>query len=373
MSASETWITVRVETMLALAACLGAFLLLAMPARSDEIPGEPTPVPAEQPSAQPPAQPPAQAPPAAKAEGSKAIPSTVPSDDVCRKTKPPGPCDMDHNRPEHGSLGNIGASISNPTSDLWQVSMSFQALQFFDGDVNTGDSRLGSGVNLQPVMPFPLYGEGKDQWKLITRPIIPIVFNSPSPTGFDQFKNRGGIGDIQLPLLFNPPVSLLGSFIFGAGPVFEFPTATNYTLGARQYSIGPAVVFGYHNKFLTTAVFPNYFFSIGSRSERRSGTRNVSKLSLLYALNFNLPNAWQIGMNPTISYNHKAASGDKWTVPIGIYGGKTIKVGGLPVNIKLGLEYSVVSPDTFGKRAQIRLQVTPVVPGLVQSPIFGGR
>ena len=134
---------------------------------------------------------------------------------------------MDHNRPEHGSLGNIGASISNPTSDLWQVSMSFQALQFFDGDVNTGDSRLGSGVNLQPVMPFPLYGEGKDQWKLITRPIIPIVFNSPSPTGFDQFKNRGGIGDIQLPLLFNPPVSLLGSFIFGAGPVFEFPTATN--------------------------------------------------------------------------------------------------------------------------------------------------
>jgi hypothetical protein len=65
-------------------------------------------------------------------------------------------------------------------------------------------------------------------------------------------------------------------------------------------------------------------------------------------------------------------SGDKWTVPVGVFAGKTIKVGRTPVNIKLGIEYSVVSPDTFGKRAQIRLQLTPVIPGLVQSPIFGG-
>jgi hypothetical protein len=274
---------------------------------------------------------------------------------------------------KHGTLGEVGAKISDPTSDLWQVSMSFQMLEFFDGDVNTGDPKLGGGVNLQPVLPFPLYGEGKDQWKLITRPIIPIVFNQPTPTGLDKFKNRGGLGDIQLPLLLNPPVSLLGNFILGAGPVFEFPTSTDDTLGNQQFAVGPAVVVGYHNQFLTAALFPNYFFGYADRSDRKSRTRTTSKLSLLYALNFNLPNAWQIGMNPTISYNDKALKGDKWTVPVGLYGGKTIKVGAFPVNIKLGLEYSVVSPDTFGKRAQIRLQMTPVVPGLVQSPIFGGK
>jgi hypothetical protein len=305
-------------------------------------------------------------------EASKAFPSTVPPDDICRTTSPPGPCDMNHNRPEHGSLGNIGASISNPTSDLWQVSMSFNTLEFFDGDVNTGDPKLGSGFNLQPVMPFPLYGEGKEQWKLITRPIIPIVFNQPTPNGFDSFKNRGGIGDIQLPLIVNPPVSLLGNFIFGAGPVFEFPSSTDDTLGNQQFAVGPAVVFGYHNKFLTAAVFPNYFFGYADRSDRKSATRTTSKMSMLYALNFNLPHAWQIGFNPTISYNDKALKGNKWTVPVGLYGGKTIKIGAFPVNIKLGLEYSVVSPDTFGKRLAIRLQVTPVIPGLVQKPIFGG-
>ena len=60
-------------------------------------------------------------------------------------------------------------------------------------------------------------------------------------------------------------------------------------------------------------------------------------------------------------------------MPIGLFGAKTIKVGRVPVNIKLGLEYSVVSQDDFGQRAQIRLQVTPVIPGLVKNPIFGGK
>jgi len=61
----------------------------------------------------------------------------------------------------------------------------------------------------------------------------------------------------------------------------------------------------------------------------------------------------------------------KWNVPVGLYGGKTIKIGHMPVNLRLGMEYSVVSPDTFGQRAQFRLQIQPVVPSLVQNPIFG--
>ena len=84
---------------------------------------------------------------------------------------------------EHRSLGDVGAKLSDPTSNLWQVSMSFQGLQFFDGDVNSGDPKLGGGVNLQPVMPFPLFGEEKDQWKFLTWPIIPIVFNLPTRRG----------------------------------------------------------------------------------------------------------------------------------------------------------------------------------------------
>jgi hypothetical protein len=76
-------------------------------------------------------------------------------------------------------------------------------------------------------------------------------------------------------------------------------------------------------------------------------------------------------MNPTITYNHQADSGNKWNVPVGLFASKTIKIGTFPVNIRAGFEYSVVSPDDFGQIAQFRLQITPVVPGFIKDPILG--
>jgi hypothetical protein len=89
---------------------------------------------------------------------------------------------------------------------------------------------------------------------------------------------------------------------------------------------------------------------------------------MLYFLILNLPNAWQIGMNPTITYYSQAKPDDRWNVPVGLFAGK------MPVNIKAGFEYSVVSQDDFGQRAQFRqfrLQITPVVPSLIKNLIFG--
>jgi hypothetical protein len=279
---------------------------------------------------------------------------------------------MDHNRPEHGSLAAIGAKLSDPTANIWALQFNIQAPTFYDGDVNTGDPEVGGNAVFQPILPFPLYGTGEDQWKLITRPIIPIIFSEPSPTGFNTFNHKGGLGDIEIPLLVNPPASIIGNWILGAGPVFEFPTSTSDSLGAQQYSMGPAVVIGYKTKSWTAALFPNYFFGYASRSDRDKSTRTTSKLSLLYSFTYNLPHAWQVGFNPTISYNNKATSGNKWDVPVGIFAAKTIAIGRLPVKIQGGLEYSVVSPDEFGKRLAFRLVMTPVIPGLVKNPIFGG-
>jgi hypothetical protein len=279
--------------------------------------------------------------------------------------------DKEHCCPEHGSLANIGAKLSDPTSNVWALQLNLQGPTFYDGDVNIGSPLIGGNVIFQPILPFPLYGTGEKQWKLITRPIIPIIFSQPIPTALDEFKHVGGIGDIEIPLLLNLPESIAGHWIAGAGPVFEFPTSTNDSLGAQQYSIGPAVVLGYKTKLFTAVVFPNYFFGVGDRSDRKSSTPTTSKLSLLYGLTFNLPNAWQVGLNPTISYNHKALKNNKWDVPVGIFAAKMIKLGKFPFKIQAGLEYSVVSPDLFGKRAAFRFVLSPVIPGLVKKPIFG--
>ena len=267
-------------------------------------------------------------------------------------------------------LGKIGAELANPLSELWALNMSINMPQFYDGDVNTGDPEIGASMLFQPILPFPLYGTGDDVWRLITRPIIPLIFSEPVPKGFDDFDHTGGIGDIQVPLVLAVPGGIAGNFILGAGPVGLLPTATDDDLGQDQWALGPAVVLGYKNKFFTAGVFPNYFWKIDSSGQDKD-TPDINQGSMFYFLIFNLPDAWQIGMNPTITYNDQASSGNKWNVPVGLFAGKTVKIGNTPLNIKAGLEYSVVSPDDFGQRAQFRIQITPVIPSLIQNPIFG--
>ena len=273
--------------------------------------------------------------------------------------------------PEHKDLGAVGAKLANPLSDLWSISMNFQMPTFYDGDINTGDPEAGADMIFQPVLPIPLYGEGAGEWRMITRPVIPLIFSQPIPRGSDDFYNKGGIGDIQLPALLSVPEKIAGHWILGAGPVGMFPTATTDALGADQWAMGQAVAIGYKTKKYTAVLFPNYFWKVGS-SGQDSNTPNINQGSLLYALTFNLPDAWQVGTNPTITYNHQASGGNKWNVPVGLFVGKTIRIGNTPVNIKAGLEYSVVSEDVFGKRLAFRFQITPVVPGLIKNPIFGG-
>lgn len=278
--------------------------------------------------------------------------------------------DTKYKHPEHGNLGEVGAKLANPLGDLWSLVFNFETPKIFDGDVNTGNPRFGADVIFQPVLPIPLYGEGEGEWRMITRPVVPIIFSTPIPKGPDDFYNQGGIGDIQLPLLLSVPQKYAGHWILGAGPVFLFPTATSDALGKDQYALGPAVVVGYKTKKFTAVLFPNYFWKIGS-SGQDENTPDISQGTMLYSFTYNLPNAWQVGTFPTITYNDKAASGNKWNVPVGLFVGKTIKIGKTPVNIKVGVEYSVVSENDFGKRTAFRFQITPVIPGLIKNPIFG--
>jgi len=271
--------------------------------------------------------------------------------------------------PPGGGAAELGAKLSNPVSDVWALFTEID-LYFSDGDVNEGDPEPGARVIFQPVLPFPLYGAKDARWNLITRPIIPVLFSQPIPDGFDQFDHKGGLGDIQLPMLLAPPVK---GWILGAGPSWLFPTSTSDEFGRQQWGVGPSAVVGYMTKKVVAGVFPQYYFGIGSRSDRNNEVDDASYLNLLYFLVLNLPDAWQVGLNPTISYDHQARSGNEWNVPIGLIAAKTTHVGKLPVKFQLGLEYSVLSQDVFGQRAQIKLNVIPVIPSLVKKPLFGGE
>src|SRR5262245_48904833 len=123
---------------------------------------------------------------------------------------------------------DLAKKTQNPVADL--ISVPFQ----HNFNFNTGpDNRTVWVMNIQPVIPINLI----DNWKLITRTILPLI-NQPSlAPGIDH---AFGIGDLN-PTLFLSPVGS-ETFIWGAGPTFTFPTASSKELGSGKWSAGPAAV-----------------------------------------------------------------------------------------------------------------------------------
>jgi len=268
--------------------------------------------------------------------------------------------------PEHGSLAEVGAKLANPVSDVWALFTEFD-LSFSDGDINKGSSKTGARMIFQPVLPLPLFNGKEGEWKLITRPSVPVLFSEPVPRGYNNFSHLGGLGDIQLPMLVSPPS---GDWLLGLGPTWLIPSATRNEFGKQQWGVGPALVLGYKTKNWTGGIFPQYTWGIGGWNDKHK-TPHASYLSMLYFFIYNLPDAWQIGFNPTITFDNRASSGNKWNVPIGPIVAKTTKIGNLPVKLQFGMEYSVVHQDDFGQRVQFKLNIIPVIRSLVKKPIFG--
>jgi hypothetical protein len=270
--------------------------------------------------------------------------------------------------PGQGSLAELGAKLSNPLSDVWALFTEFD-VNWSEGDISDGEHKIGSDMLFQPVMPFKLTND----WKLITRPVVPVALGTPVPDGINQSQGRAsfdykqGLGDIQVPLLFSPNPKPGSRWMIGGGPTFVLPTATTDELGADKWQAGPALAGVYKTEKLTAGMLGQYWWSFATQGNDKPDTSNGS---LLYFYFYNLPDAWQIGTNPTVTYNDKASSGDKWNVPVGLTVAKTTKIGRLPVKFQFGVEKSVVRQDDFGQDWQIKLNIIPVIPALVKKPLL---
>jgi len=283
------------------------------------------------------------------------------------------------------SLSKIGAKLSNPLSDVWALFTEFD-LNWNEGNLSDGKWKEGGAMIFQPIMPFKLT---KD-WKLITRPTIPVPLSQPIPEGGNidrrplepdpftriiqknpdgtvDFSRKTGIGDITLPMLVSPNPKPGQKWSFGAGPSFVFPTATTDELGSDKWEIGPALLAVRKTPKTTIGALGQYWWSYATQGSNKPDT---SHGSILYFYYYNLPAAWQIGFSPTITYNDKADGGDKWNVPLGLLVGKTTKFGKMPVKFQFGVEKSIVRQDSFGQDWQVKLNVIPVIPALVKNPLF---
>jgi hypothetical protein len=241
------------------------------------------------------------------------------------------------------STEELAKKTQNPVSDL--ISVPFQNNFNFD----TGSKHRTVWVlNIQPVVPFHI----SENWNLITRVIMPVI---NQPWLFPGMSSATGLGDFN-PTFFLSPLKP-GELIWGVGPTFTLPTATDRLLGSGKWSMGPAgVVARMHGPWVYGALINNQW-SVGGW-----GDKPVNALLLQPFVNYNLPDGWYITSGPILTANWKAdKAGDVWTVPLGGGVGKLFKLGKLPINTSLEAYGNVAKPE-FSSDWQLRFQIQFLFP-----------
>jgi len=233
--------------------------------------------------------------------------------------------------PLYAQDDDLTKQAQNPVANL--ISVPFQNNTIFDVGPDGGVLNV---LNIQPVVPFTM----NENWNLITRTIFPIV---RQPEFAEGLGSKSGLGDIVLTLFLSPAKP--SKFIWGAGPVFQIPSASDERLGSEKWGIGPSFVGLYQEgPWLCGALF-NQVWSFAGEENRG----DVSQALIQPIVNYNTASGLYFVSAPIITANWEATdSDDKWTVPIGGGVGKLVRMGKLPVNLTAQVYYNAVKPDLMG-------------------------
>jgi hypothetical protein len=272
---------------------------------------------------------------------------------------------VDSQIPLHGqseeSLSEVARQVNNPISTLWQITLDQQIAGVNGGAFESAEPAYTG--SFQPQMPVNLSKLGLERFawtrdfNLITRVIIPFVTTQPLEPGDGD--RRSGFGDIELAGVVAPNRS--HGWLWGIGPTFIFPSASDDALGQGKWQAGPAGIAGYLTKDWNADVVAEQWWSFAGDRDRES----ASQLSLNYVLLRNLPGRWQVGMQPTMTVDWKASAGNAVSLPVGLGVGKTVRIGKVPVQLYIEADYFAVRPDDIpGPRWSIDIQIIPVIPSL---------
>jgi hypothetical protein len=235
----------------------------------------------------------------------------------------------------------LALKLQNPVANLISVPLQ-----------NNVDFRIGPKdalrytLNVQPVIPFSL----NDNWNLITRTIVPIIYAEPPVAGAGY---HSGTGDI-VQSFFLSPVKLFKGWIWGAGPVFLWPTASNNALGGEKWGAGPTVVALRQEKGWTYGALANHIWSYAGDSTRQE----VNATFLQPFVAYTTKTYTTVGLNTESTYDW---TNDAWTVPFNLTVAQLLKIGKLPIQFQVGGRYYAARP-AGGPDWGIRFTVTFLLP-----------
>lgn len=239
------------------------------------------------------------------------------------------------------STEELAKQLSNPVADL--VSVPFQLN--YDENIGADDSGSRWTLNIQPVIPISL----SEDWNLISRTIVPVVSTDGIPTGAGT---ETGLGDTVQSLFFSPKQPTSNGWIWGAGPVFVFPTSTEDTLGAGEWGAGLTGVALRQEGPWTYGGLTNHIWDIG-------GDTDINQTFLQPFVSYTTPTAWSFALNTESTYDWER---EQWSVPVNVTASKVTRIGDQLVSVGGGLRYWVESADGGPEGLGARLQLTLLFP-----------
>ena len=212
------------------------------------------------------------------------------------------------------SAADLAKKLSNPIAAL--ISVPLQNNFLFN--VGPGDG-FRETTNIQPVIPFDL----NDHWNLISRTILPVTYQDGIfPGSGSQFS----LGDTVQSLFFSPKST--DPFIWGVGPAFLIPTATDDLLGGGKWGAGPTGVILKQTGPLTYGVLANQLWSFAGSDNRE----DVNATFIQPFLSYTTKSATTFTVNSESTYDWQ---GRQWTMPFNAGVSQLLKLGGQPVSIGL--------------------------------------
>lgn len=243
---------------------------------------------------------------------------------------------------EQAKAAELAKKLANPIAALISVPIQNN----FDWGAGPNGDGFQYKVNIQPVIPITL----NENWNIISRTILPVVYQE----NVIGTSSQSGLSDTLQSLFFSPKAPTKGGWIWGAGPVFLLPTATDDLLGAEKWGAGPTAVVLKQQNGWTYGALANHIWSFAGEGSRQ----DVSATYLQPFLSYTTRTRTTFTFNTESTYDWENS---QWTVPLNLMVAQLVKIGKLPVQFQVGGRYYAECPSD-GPDWGLRFAVTFLFP-----------
>ncbi len=271
---------------------------------------------------------------------------------------------------------------SNPLGGDFMVLINEWHYTSLEGSLSDGSRETISHI-FQPVIPFSMRETIGEDWIMVNRPTLPIIYSAEVPDGFNMekgvatFDTKSGVADLQFFSLLgvskaqeSNPLLGAGDLVLAGGFSMSFPTGSD-AFTSNAWAAGPAGVAAYiGEKGVLGALVQTQFQYASSGSTPVDHNKMFIQPFYLWALG----GGWQVGGTPLWTFDFET---DEEEIPLGFGFQKVqlFKLGEgkmLPVRFGLEARYFVDQMNSsLANEWEIVFQMSPILPNIFGNLLKG--